>query len=308
MTLTIKDLFCRVLKAFLPVILLATPCTLAAQTAADEALPERYFPYPQVPDNLQTLQERTDYLMEHFWEMCDLKKAFSSKPKMAGALDDYLSFVRYASRDAALASIDNLLDKLKKQPEDLLFTARQAEAYLYSDTAEFHSDEAYLPFVKAVVSNKKIAPADKARFQHQLNLIERSGIGTNPPAMTYLSSEGESRSLANDTAEVLILFFMDPDCIDCRIAKARLDANTRATELIGAGIIKVVGLYPDEPTQEWVDYSAHKPEHWILGSAPDATDYFDLRTTPEFYVYDENHRLLLKHIDIDTLLEIINRL
>lgn len=277
----------------------------AAQTAE---MPERYFPYPVVPDSISTLQGRTDFLMEHFWDFCDMSKAFSSRSKMAGALTDYFSFVQYASRDKALASIDKLLGQLRKRPSELLFVVEQAEANLYSDTAQYHSEEAYKPFLEALIANKKVQPADKARYQRHLNLIERSGIGTLPPDMPYTAPDGSQRSLAADTAEVTVVMVIDPDCVDCRIAKVKLDANQRISELVGAGIVRIVALYPDEPDQAWLDYAATLPAGWVAGAAPEIYDYYDVQSTPDIYVYDESHRLLLRHTVPDMLVEILSRL
>lgn len=290
----------------LAVILIATP-KLSAQSSTT-AEQTTFFPYPQVPDELVTLQDRTDYLMTHFWERCDMRNAFSFKPQLAGAISDWLSFTQFASPEVTEKSINAFLENIKKQPDNLLFVVRQAESYLYSDTAQYRNETVYQQFLNALLTNKKVSSADKARYEHQNNLINRSGIGTTPPDMKYTTQSGETRSLAADTAEVLIVMFVDPDCIDCRIARARLDAHPRTTELIEAGIIKVVALYPDKPNEEWTQYAAKPPKNWIMGTAPDADEYFDMRTSPEFYVYDENHMLILKHINIDILLDILNRL
>ena len=60
---------------------------------------DTYFQYPIVPDSLSTLQDRCDYLSRHFWDFCDLKKAFSSKKKMADEFAVYLSILQNASAD-----------------------------------------------------------------------------------------------------------------------------------------------------------------------------------------------------------------
>ena len=60
-----------------------------------------------------------------------------------------------ANRDTVFISIDRLIDKVKKRPENLLALTRMAEAAFYSDSAIIPSDEVYLPFAKAVAGHKK---------------------------------------------------------------------------------------------------------------------------------------------------------
>ena len=43
------------------------------------------FQYPQAPENLTTLSQRANYVVEHFWDKCNLKSAFYSRKKMKKA-------------------------------------------------------------------------------------------------------------------------------------------------------------------------------------------------------------------------------
>ena len=55
-------------KRFLALILFIVSCAGLTASAQQTAT---YFPYPIVPDSISTLQARTDYLLEHFWDFCD---------------------------------------------------------------------------------------------------------------------------------------------------------------------------------------------------------------------------------------------
>lgn len=294
-------------KIFTFILLIAS---IAGSTAfAQQQQTETYFPYPIVPDSISTLQARTDYLLEHFWDFCDFKKAFSSRQKMAGAFKDYLSFMPHASAKQAHRSVGRLLKSLEKQPDDLIFIARKAEEYIHSDTAEIYSDELYLPFAVAVSSNKRIDKAVREQFEHQARILSGSQVGMPAPAFKYIDRSGAEAVFSPDsTAEVTILFFNDPDCMDCTIARSRLNADIRASNFIKDGVMRVVAITPGEADDNWKQMAESYPAGWTVGAAPDVDEIYDIPNTPTFYVIDDEHKIALKRIDINTLINLISRL
>ncbi len=271
--------------------------------------PTTLFQYPTVPDSISTLRGRTNYMLMHFWDFCDLKKSFSNRPKMAESFNDYLSFMPYAAADTVHMSIDNFLKKLEKQPDDLLFIARKAEEYLYSDSAKFWSDELYLPFAQAVAKNKKIDKANKQRFDHFARILSNTQLGASAPELKYIDRNGnEGTYKADTTVSVVVLFFNDPDCDDCRQARARLDADIKASYLIKNGIMKVISITPGDADEKWMEATKIYPDTWVVGASPEADEIYDIRETPSFYLIDENNVIQAKNADINYVLSIIQRL
>ncbi|MCM1076115.1 MAG: DUF5106 domain-containing protein [Bacteroides sp.] len=270
---------------------------------------DTYFPYPLIPDSINVFQKRCDYLARHFWDFCDMKKAFSAKAKMATEFNVYISVLKNATPDSAIASVVRLNKMLEKQPADQLFLAECAENLLYGDTAEMWIDELYLPFAHAVASNKRIDKASKARFVHQEQVLKNSLLRFPAPSLPYTTREGTTGNLDNDSANVLVVFFNDPDCSDCNLARIRLDADISMTELINEGKVKILSISLTEPNQEWKDAVASYPSSWIVGANPDADMTIDLRLgTPEFYVIDHNHNIRFKHLTIDQVIDIARQL
>ncbi len=288
-------------------LLLVIFLTLSILSArADE--PERYFPYPNIPESLNSLQTRSDYLLEHFWDACNLQTAFSAKAKMAQAFADYATFIPLGSREVALSSIDKLLKKLEKQPNDLVFIAELAEDHFYGDSAEVVSDEAFLPFAKAVAANKKVDKANKLRFARKAKILENNLNGSVFPELPYITREGENASLPVDTSKVTIVYINDPDCDDCRLARIRLDANLTANKLIDAGLLRILSVTPDEPTDGWKEAVAKYPEKWTVAAAPDGYDILDIRYIPSFYILDEHNKIVHKNLNIEALIQILSNL
>ncbi len=267
------------------------------------------FPYPIVPDTIGTLTERCNFLSNHFWDFCDLKKSFSSRAKMAEEFRGYLEILQLATPDTALAAVDVFTRKLDKQPDDLVFLAEIAEAELYSDTAKAWVDELYIPFARAVVNNKRVKKPYKARFEHQARVLSNSLPGHAIPSLPYTRPDGTAGDVARDSAQVVLLFINDPDCSACRMARVRLAADVNTRELLSEGILKIAAISPVEIDDKWKEEVAAYPEEWIVGAAPDIDMSIDMRgEMPVFYILDRKGKIRFKHIDIDQVLDIMRQL
>lgn len=267
---------------------------------------DTYFPYPTPPEALTTLSERTNYLVEHFWERCNLKSAFSSRAKLAGAFRDYVSFMPYASADTVHESINQLIDKVKGDKNNLLTLGEIAESALYGDSAEVLSDELYIPFAAAVAANKKIPAASRARFEHQARVLANSQVGAVAPALPFETIDGSKSDLSKIESPYTLLFFNDPDCDDCALVKARLAADFSTRQLIDKGILKIVSIYPDSPSDEWKESAARYPETWVVGASEEADDTFDMRNAPVMYFLDKNRKIIAKNMVIDNVINAFN--
>lgn len=295
----------HILGALLAGVVLLAACApgAAAQGVGGEPLPQTYFPYPTVPDNLTTLQERTNYLVDHFWEHCNWKSAFSSKAKLQQAFVDYASFMPYAAAENVHASIDALLKQLEKNPAGLLSMAEMAEATFYSDTAALECDECYLPFARAVADCKKLSKADRSRFEWQAGILGSSQVGMDAPDFAFTRPDGTTGRLSDAAAGAyVLLFFNDPDCSDCELARVRLQADVNLNDLIDRGLMKVVSVYPGEPDEAWREAAKTYSGRWTVGASPDIDTVYDMRRSPTIYYLNGQHKILSKTFVIDNLL------
>ena len=266
------------------------------------------FPYPTVPESIEGLTPRSDYMMEHFWDRCDLKSVFSSVKKFQGAFSDYVDLMPFASGEVMKHSVESFLKEVGKKPKNLLTVAEMAEGLLYSDTAHVRCDECYLPFAQAVASNKKLSKAERARFDYQAKVLSRSQVGMTAPDIAYTTREGKSERLSDIAYGPYILIFInDPSCDECAMARVRLQADYALNSLIDKGLIKVLSLYPGEYDPDWAEQARDYSSRWIVGAAPDADEYFDMRNPPVFYYLNGNHKILSKSLAVDNLIEAFRR-
>lgn len=290
-------------RTVLNILLLITLSTATSISARAE----KFFELPIIPDTM-AFEQKTSYLVTHYWDFCDLKKAFSSRQRMATAFKEYLDLMPLVNTETALNSINSFINGLKKQPKDLLFITSTAEEYMYSDTAMMTADHLYLPFAQATAEHKKIDKASKMRYERQARLLTNSMVGAKAPDFTYIDRNGEKRNFAADTATIVALYIYDTDCTDCSLAKIRLHADVNTTKLIDAKQFKIVALSPTTPDAEWRNIVKDYPENWQVGALEDLDDIIEIRTTPTFYLLDKNHTIYAKNITLEQLLEVNRQL
>ena len=270
---------------------------------------ETLFQYPHIPDILTNLDERSNYLVSHFWDRCNLKSAFYSKDRFKQAFNDYIAVAPYAHKDTMNLSIEKLIKTVKKNPENMLILGEIAQESLYGDSAQFWSDELYLPFAKAVVETKKIPKERKARGAYHVEVLEQSQVGMTAYPLTFIDEQGNKQNLKDlSSATFILLFINETDCDDCIMARARMATNIKIQQLITEGKLLIVSINPTEADDEWRENTSKYPSSWIKGASPDVDSHFDMRMTPSIYLLDQKHTILAKNIDINTLIATVSRL
>ena len=289
-----KKTFFGLLSAFV-----LSLCFSVRVNAADNKL----FPYPVAPDSVMNLTSRCNFLVDHFWDRCNFKTVFSSLDRLNAAFGDWTIFIPHASADTVHIAIDRLINNVRKSGPNTLSLARIAEGWLYSDTSEIFSEEVYLPFARAAAQHKKISGADRARFESQAKQIESSGIGAIVPPVGFTLPDGGKTNLGEVKSQYVVLFFSDPECEDCSLATLRLSVDMSTRSLIDSGVLSIVCLYPgDSKDSKWAEKTASLPSSWVAGANPDLDEYFDLRTSPAFFLLDKDHKVMAKNIYLDNLL------
>lgn len=276
---------------------------LACGLAANAQRENTYFPYPQVPEDLTSLTQRCNFLVDKFWERCNIKQSFSSVEKVGEAFGDWVSFMPYATADTIFPAIDRYIEDVAKTGGDNLKAMVEiAEQWMYTDSAEYYSEELYLPFCKAGAEHKKMPKKDKARYAAQLRVLENSSLGKTVGPFDYQLADGTKGNFADVIASRVILLFMTPDDFECSLAKARLAADYNLNALVNSGLVKVMAITPGQPTEQWKADAASYPEGWIVAAMPDAEAVFDLSAKPSIYYLNARHKVLGKHLSVDNML------
>lgn len=255
------------------------------------------FDYPVPPEDLETLTERTNYLMDHFWDKLNVKnKNAVDQNALNHAFDTYAAAMQWADRAKVIASTEALLKRLDKNPVLLLQTARAAEEALYGPRAAIWIDEIYLRYAQAVVRSKKIDATRKLRFERQANALSRSAVGNAAPEFSFTRPDGrEARYFPMSTPTMI--YFGDPECFDCRMGKLKIDTDLEIADLVKQGRLNLLYIM-DSPEEGWESKVADYDQKWSVGAAEDLDLIFDLRLTPSIYLIDSKGYITAKNMSV----------
>ncbi len=284
--------------------IIAVLLALISLASVSQETNRTYFLYPSPPESMTNFYQRCNFMTDRFWDNCNLKSAFSSRVKMKGAFEDYISIAAHATVDTVMMSFDKLIKEVSKTPKNLLTLGEIAEECLYSDSAQFKSEQMYLPFAQAVADCRKLSSADRARFARQAKILSNSQVGMIAPDIEFTRRDG-SKGHLNDVAGRIILFFNDPDCDECNMLMVRLSADYNRKQLHERGYLTLVSIYPGEADEEWKNRVMDYPENWVVGASANVDELFDLESTPVIVYLTPDHKILSKDIDHERLLEMI---
>lgn len=286
----------KTILAFLTLVI-----SISASAQVNGAVSQQFFQLPIIPDSIVSFQNRCDFMVTHYWDFCDLKKAFSSRDKMADAFKMYISFMPYASADVVFKSVDKFLGGISKKPDDMLFIARLAENNIYADTAEFQSEQLYTHFIDGILKSKKLDKNSREYYEKQASVLHNSQEGMMAPTFDITDSQGAKTKFVTDTAQfATLLMFMVPGDSDAELAKTRLNANIKTSQLVKSGMLKIYCIATKNNGERFTS-----PEGWTSGFAPGIEEIYDVRKSPMFYIINSEGKILKKGNELEPVLNVM---
>ncbi len=262
------------------------------------------FEYPLAPDSIGPIDQRSNWMMEHFWEPMDLKsKEPVNQTALNHAFQTYTFPMQWASEAEVTKSIDNLLLQMQKNPTLLYQFAKAAEENLYGTRAQLWYDAVYLKFLDAVLKNKKIKKPMKERFAIQHQILSHTKPGDVPPSFKFTTPVGNPGEF-NPIGLLTVIEFGDPDCADCRMAKLKFDTDVAFSSLVDRGLVNMMFITVD-PEEGWQTKLVDYPAKWVVGAAEGLSGTYDLRATPYFYIIGKDGKILAKTASYEQVMAIV---
>jgi hypothetical protein len=275
----------------------------ALMSAQDRIVIDPLFEYPTAPESMDGLQERSEYLLEHFWDNMDFKnKSTVDQNALNDAFSVYSAPMRFADAAKVDTSVQKLLSSISKNPALSLQFAKAAEESLYGPRAYYWNDDIFLRFVDNVLSNKSIKKERKLRYQRIKTQLVNTLQGSVPPGFDYVTPAGKTAHY-HPNGVITVIEFGDPDCDDCRHAKLRMDTDIRFSTLVDKGKVNVLFIYVD-PEEGWEEKLKDYPSKWHVGASEEVADIYDIRNTPSIYVIDKEGHVAAKNTDVNTAIAI----
>lgn len=275
----------RILIVFL---LLAAASSVAAQEK---------FPMITIPEEIADHVARAKYLGEHYWDNVDFN-AVSDEVLEQGFVD-MVSIFALLDDEALDLSWAEAVKRAEASKTGVVRLLALGDKYLYGVSSPMYNESAYRSLLRAGLVSKKIAKADKAPYQKHLVLLEMNNAGSAAVDFEFEQADGTRSKLSEVVSPVTILFFYDPDCVDCKIERFRLTQARLTNYLQRAGGVTVLAVFPSADAEAWEKHKSDIPAEWI--NARDAAgrlkseNLYDLRAMPRLYLLDDKKQVLLKN-------------
>lgn len=260
-----------------------------------------WFPYPTAPENMPYGRPRANYLVEHFWDRCPWKSAYSSNARMQETLHDFATYLPHAAQDTVLLSIDTLIKNTQKKPADLATLLKLAEGTFYSDTTTTFSEFAYMPFANAGATFKKFKPDQRAYYARQVHIISNSMAGNNIASVEVSDINGNYFALNDTTPGVETYIFYFERTESDRIDRVLFAGNISVRKLVEAGLVQPVLICAGEPDESWWESTKRLPDGWKAVAMPNAENEFDIKTSPSIFLADSNMKIISSRMPLNLL-------
>ena len=295
----------RKIILLLSLILVATSLNVVAQdnTEVVQDKPKTLFTYPQAPDTIKEFQDRANYVVIRFWNNFDLSKPIADEVAFEGAFQDYLNLFPHAHKTVVINSIKDIMNKAQSNKANFMLIGRLAEKNLYSEQAVFASDEAYIPFVDAMLKSNLLKKNEKEYYKKQIVKINQNAYGAPCPELNVVGLDGDKMKLTSLLGDkATMLFFNDGDCSDCMFGRLRLSTNVTINSLVKEGALKIICIIPKKYSKELAEEVKGWADNWTIVTAEDATEVFDLRIAPSIYILNENKEIDNKNLSVEMVI------
>lgn len=288
--------------------------TLAASAQLKMSEP---FPEITVPSIYTDQASWLNYYVAHYWDKYDFG-AYNTKYSEEVTGQAFANFAYLlqqqsgigAATPEATQAVTALLSSAAVTEDSYWHFLEMCEHYFYDPNSPLRNDEFFLPAINHAIGTKSPLDEDsKVRYRSLKKVVERNRPGTVATDFAYITAAGKQGRMKQINSEILLIYFYNPGCADCRRVKSMLEESAVINELRKAGRLKVLAIYPDEDLTEWKKYLGENPSWWISaydkGAVIQTKSLYDLKAIPTLYLLDSSKSVVLKDPTPENLLALL---
>lgn len=278
------------------------------------------FPEITVPAIYTDQASYVAYYVAHYWDRYDFaaydKKYAEETTGQAFANFAYLLQMQSgigAATPEAQSAVKTMLTRAAVSEDAYWHFLDLCEHYFYEPNSPMRNDEFFIPAIAHALSSKSPLDEDsKSRYRTLKKTVERNRPGTVATDFVYTTASGSQGRMSQIKSDILILYFYNPGCADCRRVKDMLVESEAVGRLHKEGRLKVLAVYPDEDLTEWKKYLSENPKWWTSsydkGTVVQSKNLYDLKAIPTLYLLDKDKNVVLKDPTPENLIGLLEML
>ncbi len=270
---------------------------------------------PEVPDPPKASNGRPDsvwqynYYKSHYWDFTDLTdEGLLRTPVFFPRFERFFEKVIPQIPDSIIAEADRFIKKVTPNKEMFRYVVHTM-ATKFENTKIMGQDKVLLYLLEEYYAKDKVwwvDTADLIKIVDRIRFMKNNQIGMKAVNMVMEDSLGRVHSLYQIQAPFTIVYFWDSGCSHCQKETPKIYEVFEKYKDKG---LKSFVVCTEREKQGWLKYIRENKLHWlnVIDVYPRnnfRVDY-DVMTTPQLFLLDENKNIIAKKIEAETLEKIL---
>ena len=274
--------------------------------------------YPQVPEAPKNEDGSIDstfafkYFKQHFFDHLDFTdERLLRSNTYHEKVFYYMDKLTLQDPDSIIKAADYVLALAAQDPELFKYTLSNFTSK-YERSEQMGMDAVFVHLAKNYFMKGKaddwFDEKQMAKLSERANALDPLLIGKKAPNIVVKDTAQEKfLELYKVKAKYTIVYIWSPECGHCKIATPKLKKLYEKYKDQGVEVFAVGNEFENE---EWIEFIRKHDLNWINGS--DGGDFrsnfrtlYDVYSTPQTYLLDENKKILSKKMSVDSLENIL---
>lgn len=270
---------------------------------------------PEVPEPPKASNGRPDslwqynYYKTHFWDYTDLTDdGLLRTPVFYPRFERFFDKVIAQIPDTIIAESERFIKKVSSNKNMFRYVVHTM-ATKFENAKIMGQDKVLLYLLENYYATNKawwVDTADLVKIVDRIRFMKNNQIGMRAINMVMEDSLGRVQSLYQIQAPYTLVYFWDSGCSHCQKETPKV---YEVYEKFKAKGLKSFVVCTEREKEGWLKYIREKKLNWlnVIDVYPRnnfRVDY-DVMTTPQLYLLDENKNIIAKKIDAETLEKIL---
>jgi thiol-disulfide isomerase/thioredoxin len=270
---------------------------------------------PEKPKNSTDSFFGYHYYKAHYWDdMMWGDHRILRTPIFHQKLKDYFGSYTVPDPDSINASCDFVLKHAMADSEVFKYTLTYL-THEYETSKIMGYDSVFCHLARVYYIQKREPWVDSAAFAKLYDRWwkeDKGLLGRYAHELNLEDTNGAYHSLYSIISKYTLVAFWDSQCSHCQHDIPRLDSFYRTVFKTRGIDVYAIDIEAKKGRGTWKKFIKDHKLTWTNVWDPDNQSsfrqYYDIYSTPVFYLLDKNKHILAKRIDIDQVMEIINHI
>lgn len=269
---------------------------------------------PDFPPNKDGTRDTVSlyyYYKDHFFDNVNLKDdRLLFTPVFHPRLENFFTKMILQIPDSITKEADKIIAQLKPGSELFKYVVWWITNH-YETSKIMGMDAVFVHMVKNYYTKEKAFWVDDTqlfKIQERARILNPILVGKKVKNLVMADDKGTLRSLYDIKANYTILYFWDPDCGHCKKVTPKLKQYYDSVK--GKGI-QVYAVCTEVEMAKWRNFIKEYNLDWINVADEELKNNFradfDISSTPQIFLLDQNKQIVAKRIEVSSLTEILNK-